>query len=170
MVGLTMALTIALCIVGFVWVFTQLEPYVSDFVHRDPSSAEEQNSPRQTPRAQAQGNEAQPTEEENDQPPPERPDPTKTPKPKPTATTTAFNPDYQITAEGSVNLRSGPSKGTDVITTLSTAAPIQYLGETQESEDPAFDELDPGQSWMKFRTENGDEGWVREIDVGPYSE
>jgi cytoskeletal protein RodZ len=171
MVGLTMALTIALCIVGFIWVFTQLEPYVSDFVHRDPSSAQEEEAPRQTPRAQAQQEEAQPTkEEESNEPPPERPEPTPTPKPEPTATSTAFNPDYQLTSEGSVNLRSGPGTDTDVVTTVSAATPLQFLGEEQESDDPGRDDLDPGQSWMKFRTENGDVGWIREIDVGPYSE
>ena len=170
MVGLTMAVTIALCIVGFIWVFTQLEPYVSDFVHRDPSSAQEQDSPPQTPRAQAQQDESQPTEEQNDAPPPERPEPTPTPKPKPTATSTSFNPDYQLTSDGQVNLRSGPGVDTDVITTVSVAAPLQYLGEEQVSDNPIDDGLDEGQKWMKFRTENGDVGWIREIDVDPYSE
>jgi cytoskeletal protein RodZ len=171
MVGLTMALTIALCIVGFIWVFIQLEPYVSDFVHRDPSSAQEQEAPDEPNNSQARAEPtAEPTEEESDEPPPERPDPTNTPKPEPTATSAAFKPDYQITAEESVNLRSGPSTETEPATTLSPAQPLQYLGETVESDDPARDNLDPGQSWMKFRTEDGLEGWVREIDVGEYTE
>jgi hypothetical protein len=171
MVGLTMALTIGICIIGFIWIFVQLEPYVSDFVHRDPSSAEEQEAPQRSNDTQAQAEPtAEPTEEESDEPPPERPEPTNTPEPEPTATSDAFTPDYQLTSQGSVNLRSGPGTNTEVITTVSPQAPLQYLGEELESDDPARDDLDPGQSWMKFRTESGEEGWIREIDVGPYSE
>ncbi|MFL5761680.1 MAG: SH3 domain-containing protein [Thermomicrobiales bacterium] len=172
MVGLTMALTIAICILGFIWAFVQLEPYVSDFVHRAPSTAEERTSRNPSQQAPANDNPAnnqsaqQPSEEPTSKPP------TPTPKPKPTATqaSTAFIPDYQLTSNGSVNLRSGPSKATNVVTSLSPSQPLQYLGEKQATADPGFDELDPGQSWMKFRTDDGLEGWVREIDVGPYSE
>jgi hypothetical protein len=171
MVGLTMALTIALCIVGFIWVFTELEPYVSDFVHRDPSSAQEQKAPRQTPRAEAQQDEAEPTEEDDsEQPPPERPTSTPTPKPKPTATSAAFTPDYQLTSEESVNLRSGPGVSFDSLTTVTPEAPLQYLDESEETQDPVNDLMEPGQNWMKFRTEDGLEGWIREFDVEPYSE
>jgi cytoskeletal protein RodZ len=170
MVGLTMAVTIALCIVGFIWVFTELEPYVSDFVHRDPSSAQEQESPRQTPRAQAAEDEPEPTEEESDAPPPEKAEPTPTPKPKPTATSEAFNPDYQLTSDNSVNLRSGPGVANNVITTVEIASPLQYLGEEEVSTNPVDDGLDEGQSWMKFKTEDGDVGWIREIDVEPFSD
>jgi hypothetical protein len=84
-------------------------------------------------------------------------------------TSTAFKPDYQLTAEGSVNLRQGPGVDTQVITTLSPSQPLQFLGDEQESQNPGADGLDAGQHWLKFRTEDGLTGYVREIDVGPYS-
>jgi cytoskeletal protein RodZ len=171
MVGLTMALTIALCIVGFIWVFIQLEPYVSDFVHRDPSSAQEQQAPQDSNESQAQAEPTvEPTEEESVEPPPERPEPTNTPKPEPTATSDAFTPDYQLTSAESVNLRSGPGVSFESLTTVTPEAALQYLGESEETQDPVNDLMEPGQEWMKFRTEDGLEGWIREFDVEPYSE
>jgi hypothetical protein len=168
MVGLTMALTIAICILGFIWVFVQLEPYVSDFVHRDPA-ASESKPPEKVTEAAVGGSSSDENSQASDVEPTEEP-PTPTPKPKPTATSTAFNPDYQLTAEGSVNLRQGPGVDTGVITTLSPAQPLQFLGDEQETQNPGADGLDPGQHWMKFRTEDGEIGWVREIDVGEFSD
>jgi hypothetical protein len=176
MVGLTMALTIALCIVGFIWVFMELEPFVSDFVHRDPSSGQQQEAPEQSANAQQsnQPTEAQPTQEEDqsNQPQAGLPEPTLTPTsaPIPTATSNTFNPDYQVTSAEFINLRSGPGTNNSVVTTVSPQSPLQYLGVEEESQNPGSDGLDPGQSWMKFRTESGEEGWIREIDVGPYTD
>jgi cytoskeletal protein RodZ len=172
MVGLTMALTIALCIVGFIWVFIQLEPYVSDFVHRDPSSAQEQDSPPPSNNSQAQAEPTEePTEEESQEPPPERPEPTPTPKPRPTATSSDFVPDYQLVSSEQVNLRAEPGAGdVPIVATLELATPLQFLGERQETSNPEVDLMDPGQVWMKFRTEDGEVGWIREFDVEPYSE
>jgi hypothetical protein len=167
MVGLTMALTIAICIVGFIWGFVQLEPYFSDFIHRDPATTESRPPAKITePAGGSSDDNSQASTEDQ---PTEEP-PTPTPKPKPTQTSTAFKPDYQLTAEGSVNLRQGPGVNTEVITTLSPSQPLQFLGDEQESQNPSADGLDAGQHWLKFRTEDGLMGYVREIDVGPYSE
>ncbi len=167
MVGLTMALTIAICIVGFIWAFVQLEPYVSDFVHRDPATTQSRPPERVTEAAGGSSNGDNNQAQSEDQRTEESPTPT--PKPKPTQTSTAFRPDYQLTAEGPVNLREGPGVNTNVITTLTSAQALQYLGDEQETQDPGSDGLDPGQHWMKFRTEDGLVGYVREIDVEPYS-
>lgn len=169
MVGVTMALTIAICIVGFIWVFAQLEPYVSDFVHRNPTTAD---TPSQRPRQEPEtnGGSSNDQADENADAEPTKKPPTPTPKPKATQTTSAFNPDYQLTSEDSVNLRSGPGVDSDVVTTLSPAQPLQSLGDEQESDNPEADGLNVGQHWIKFRTETGEVGWVREIDVGPYSD
>ena len=169
MVGVTMALTIAICIVGFIWVFAQLEPYVSDFVHRNPATVDNQPAHKPTKEPAANGGSSNDQADQSTNADPTEPPPTPTPKPQPTQTSVAFNPDYQLTAGGSVNLRSGPGVNNDVITTLSPAQPLQYLNEEQESSNPEADGLDIGQHWMKFRTENGEIGWVREIDVGSYS-
>jgi cytoskeletal protein RodZ len=169
MVGVTMALTIAICIVGFIWVFAQLEPYVSDFVNRAPAPAESQQHQSSSQNAgNGDGSSNDQADQNAETEPTEKP-PTPTPKPKATSTTTAFNPDYQLTADGPVNLRSGPGVDNEAITTVETASPLQYLGEEQESDNPEADGLDVGQKWMKFRTDDGDIGWIREIDVEPYS-
>jgi cytoskeletal protein RodZ len=168
MVGVTMALTIAICIVGFIWVFAQLEPYFSDFVNRAPAPSESQQHQSSSQNADnGDGSSNDQADQNADTEPTEKP-PTPTPKPKATSTTTAFNPDYQ-TSYDSINLRSGPGTDTDAVTTLTAQQSLQYLGEKQESDDPSRDEMDPGQSWMKFRTEDGEVGWVREFDVSPYS-
>ncbi|MGH2558589.1 MAG: SH3 domain-containing protein, partial [Thermomicrobiales bacterium] len=79
------------------------------------------------------------------------------------ATTPEFTPTHRSNAHMQVNLRSGPSTDSRIVTTLSIAQPLHYLEEDAPTEDPARD----GPRWMKFRTENGDIGWVREIDVEP---
>jgi hypothetical protein len=48
---------------------------------------------------------------------------------------------------------------------LSPATPLQFLGEEEPTTNPG-----DGERWMRFRTEDGQEGWVREIDTGPYRE
>jgi len=169
MVGLTMAVTIAICILGFIWVFVQLEPYVSDFVHRDPV-ASESKPPEKVTEAAGGGGSSGDDNSQASGADPTQVAPTPTPKPKATSTSTAFKPDYQLTADGPVNLREGPGVNTNVITTLTSAQPLQYLGEEEETQDPSSDGLDPGQHWKKFRTEDGLTGWVREIDVQPYSD
>ena len=77
--------------------------------------------------------------------------------------TDEFEPTHQIGATQSVNFRAGPSTSDAIIIALSPATALQYLDEdapTTSSQD--------GERWMKFRTEQGDEGWVREIDTEPY--
>ncbi|MGI9253468.1 MAG: SH3 domain-containing protein [Thermomicrobiales bacterium] len=74
-----------------------------------------------------------------------------------------FKPTHQIGASQSVNFRAGPTRGDAIIVALPPSTPIQYLDEDAPTEDPA-----DGDRWMKFVTEDGQEGWVREIDVVSY--
>ncbi len=171
MIGLTMAVTLAVCVGSFTFIFAQLEPVVGDFVSDSeaeavatvtPDVAEAQ--PTEAPAGDNQQQQAasQPTTE-----PTEAPDPTK----EPTPDDNEFTPDYQIDSPAPVNLRAGPSVNDsgEPIVALPIDAPLMYLDESAPTEDPEGDGLGDGQVWMKFRTEDGEEGWVREIDVTEYT-
>jgi hypothetical protein len=159
-IGLSMALTIAMCIGGFAVIYAKIDPFTRDFVNAATITPTPQ--PTKTPKAsKSNGNAAaadtsnaaaanQPTET----PVPEQPAPTQTPA--------GFNADYRVSSDVRVNLRSGPSVDTDIVTTLDSGAELQYLNKTQDSADP---EADGAKSWMNFRDQDGNEGWVRSIDV-----
>jgi hypothetical protein len=170
MIGLTMALTLAVCVGSFTLIYAQLEPVVSDFV----SSGETEVPPTREPVVA----EAQPTSQTNQQPPAQTTDqPTPEPTGEAEATTEptpedgVFEPDYQIDSGQPVNLRAGPSVNNsgEPIVAVPIDAPLMYLGESQPTEDPAGDGLGEGQVWMKFRTEDGEEGWIREVDVTEFT-
>lgn len=172
MIGISMLLTIAVCVGSFSIIYAQLDTIVGDFVSRN-----EPNQPRVT--APAEVAVSAPTQVQSSEPtapPPAEPTsvPTETPaddteaQPTEEPDSDEFNPDYQIDSVGSVNLRSGPGTNSPPIRALPLEEPLQYLGESEESDNPARDGLAEGQEWMHFRTEDGEEGWVRELDVTEY--
>lgn len=161
-VGLSMAATIAICIGGFAAAYGFLTPILSDIVPiPTPEVAEEVAAPAGGQVAQAsEATEAPGVAAPAETPPP----PTPTPEPEPpTPTPDAFEPTHQISATESVNFRTGGSREADVIETLPPATALQFLDE-REGTDVTDDQ--PG--WMKFRTEDNLEGWVREIDTEPF--
>lgn len=174
MIGLTMALTLAVCVGSFTFIYAQLEPMVSDFVSNGetavPTSPAEiaAAAPTQQPAAQTAADDddeqLEPTEEPADDPEP-------TEEPEPTPDSDEFDPDYQIDSPSPVNLRAGPSVNNsgEPIIAVPIDAPLMFLGETAPTEDPEGDGLGDGQVWMLFQTENGQEGWIREIDVTEYT-
>jgi hypothetical protein len=159
MIGLTMGLTIAVCAGSFAVIYAALDPLTSDFVTRgDPGRVE---TPAQVAAEPDTDATAPPAQNQ-----PQQPAPTPTAPPA-TPPADAFTPNYQI-ALTAVNLRSVPSASqgqTTIVRTLPPATPLQYL-----DEDAPTDQAQDGDRWMRFRTEEGDEGWVREIDVEPYQE
>lgn len=167
MIGISMFLTIAVCVGSFSMIYAGLDSFVGDFVSRGEVKAE----PSPTQEAAAQ---AVPTEEPKPTEPPTEPTPTAEPEeaePTPTPTDSdpdTFAPDYQLDSFGSVNLRSGPGVRYEVVATITMEQPLQYLDESEATSDPANDELGEGDRWMKFRTQEGEEGWIREIDVATY--
>lgn len=78
------------------------------------------------------------------------------------STDNEFAPTHQISSE-SINFRAGPSTSDQIIVVLPPATPLQYLEEDAPTSSPS-----DGERWMRFRTEDGREGWVREIDTEPY--
>lgn len=164
MIGISMALTIAVCVGSFSVIYASLDTFVGDFISRGvPTDA----APTQPP-AQVAGA-VVPTEA------PAPPAPTQASAPEPTpppvattapATQPTFAPDYQSRSY-TLNLRSEPSaEGGDatIVTVLPPSSPLQYLNEEAPTANPARD----GNRWMRFRTENGQEGWLRELDTEPY--
>ncbi|MBA3642515.1 MAG: SH3 domain-containing protein [Chloroflexia bacterium] len=166
MVGLSMALTIAICIGGFSAIYAGLVPYLSDIV---PVSPRERAAPTAVPDDDVVAAPAPEVEPEapaiaqaapvETEPPAEPPAPA-----APTATSEAFTPDFQI-AGATINFRAGPSTNDAIIEALPPATPLQFLGEEAASTNP-----DDAPGWRKFKTEDGTEGWVREIDTEPYQE
>ena len=160
MVGFTMVLTMVILIFGAAGLFAWLSRPFSDLIPMVVPAAQVQSS---EPPSDPQGAAADPTQPviaTEEEPAPTEPTP-----PPPTAEPEdpEFDPTHQISANQSVNIRTGPSTNDSVIIALSPGTPLQYLDE----DEPASESAD-GNRWMLFRTEDGQEGWVLELLVVPY--
>lgn len=179
MIGFSMLLTLVVCVASFTMIYARLEPVVSDFVGRgdievptpvptaEPvAEAPEPTAPPEDTAPETEGEDAPPVEEE--EAPPEdggdnQIEEVADEDPE------GFTPDYQIESNQSVNLRPGPGVASgDAIVALPIAAPLMFMGEEQETQDPERDLMESGQVWMLFQTEDGTEGWVRELDITEY--
>lgn len=176
MVGLSMALTIAVCIGSFVWIYAQVEPFTRDFVDAATVAP--------TPASQAQEQEQEPEEEEEPANPEENATETPEPveeeepepasgsdeivpvedEPEPTPTPAdQFEATHRVSSEVTINFRPGPGVNSGApVGTLAPGTELQYLNESQASQDP---ESDGDTEWLRFRTQDGLEGWIRQIDV-----
>ncbi len=160
-----MALAIAVCFGGFTWLYVQLDPWVRDFAGVEPA-------PTSTARASA-SNDDQDEEEQPDDEEEAEPDPTDTPEAdeedQPDIEQVnedddnEFNPDYQVIALEAVNLRGGPGVTFDIVTSLSPGTQLEFMDEREASSNP---DADGDSEWLQFQTEDGLEGWIRQIDVG----
>jgi hypothetical protein len=159
MVGITMVLAIAICIFGaaglFAWLsrpFSDLIPVVAPAAQVQPTAAPAEPAGQPPPQGEEQAIE---TQAEPTQPAPA----------EPTVSPIAeeFQPTHQIASGQSVNFRTGPSVADSVIIALPPATPLQYLNEDAPTSGP-----NEGDRWMRFRTEDDQEGWVLEILTEPY--
>lgn len=180
-VGLSMALAIAICIGGATLIYAALIDPLSDLIPIDRETSApavdqlQQLAPVDSQQADGLGGAApveisEPASVENGQAaaptPAEVAQAEAAASVEPTAIPTQsapFTPTHQIGASQSVNFRAGPTRGDAIIVALSPSTPLRYLDESAPTEDPA-----DGDTWMKFVTEDGQEGWVREIDVVSY--
>lgn len=163
MVGVSMALAIAICVGVFAGIYASLTPWLSDIVPIAPA-ASTQVASNSAPVAPANDDNDQPAIEPAEQPeptPPPEPEPTPPPEPTPTPEADGFEPTHQINVPNgeTINLRPEPSTNNSAIRALAPGTPLQFL----EQESPS-----PDGNWMLFATEQGEEGWVREIDTEPY--
>jgi uncharacterized protein YgiM (DUF1202 family) len=160
-----MALAIAVCFGGFTWLYVQLDPWVRDF-------AGVESAPSPTPRSQASNDESDDDGEQTDEDEDEaEPEPTNTPDTEDNQEieeaddedSGGFDPDYQVIALEQVNLRSGPGVDSAIVTQVNPGDPLEFLGNREASSNP---DADGDSEWLNFETEEGQEGWIRQIDVG----
>lgn len=169
-----MALTLVVCVGAFTMIYAQLEPVVSDFVGRGdievptPVPTQEPVAQQVAPTATSAPAANTATEAPPADDGPTEAAPRETP-PIEEEEADGFDPDFQIDANGPVNLRPGPGVGTgDAITALPVGTPLMYLDEEQVTSDPNRDDLGEGDVWMRFETEEGQDGWIREVDVSEF--
>jgi hypothetical protein len=163
-IGASMALTIALLIGGFVWLFAMINPYLSDFLGA-------KAAPNQTPTAQVVQAIAQVS-------PAPTVSPTTAATVNPVVTPTAavassaapsanssassradaFTADYEI---GPVAINFRASAGT------TGAAPIDVLNPGRQLQSTGRRETVDGSVWLELTDEEGRTGWIREIDMRP---
>lgn len=167
MIGLSMLLTIAVCAVGFTVLYTALDAFTADFISRTDETPTIEAQAEAPDTSNPVGDVAAPTA-----PPAEPTTPPEEPQPEEAQPTVAatreanegeFDPDFQIASDLTINLREGPSTATSILDGLPPATPLEYLDEDAPTDNPS-----DGERWMKFETENGLVGWVREIDVTEY--
>jgi hypothetical protein len=158
MIGVSMALVVTLTIGAFIWVFFKIDPYSTDFTGRTGANyptpaivrvlASPPGAVAASPgTATAAGAPAIPT-------------PTALGTPVANgAATPAFAPTHVIADYGQqVNLRAGPSTSSSRIASLAPGTKLKFLNEQQTIGETV---------WMRFQTERGDIGWVRQIDTTP---
>lgn len=164
MIGLSMALTIAVCVGSFSVIYAGFDGIVGDFVNRE-AATEIPPTPRGDTQVASNNEPAQSEPTATTVPAAQ---PTQPPTAESTAESTppAFEPDYQSSSDYTLRLRSEPStQGGDatIVEILPQQTPLQYTGQDRPSGNPATD----GDRWMEFSLEDGTKGWLREIDVEP---
>ena len=178
-VGLSMALAILICIGGATLIYAALIQPLSDLIPIERESSAplrdqiQQLSPGEQAPEELGGSEPAPISapepaEAAQAAPPAAGDvvaasEAETSQSAPVDSGNQFTPTHQIGASQSVNFRAGPTRGDAIIVALPPSTPLQYLDEDAPTQDPS-----DGDRWMKFVTEDGMEGWVREIDVVTY--
>lgn len=181
MIGISILTTIGILVAGFTLIFAALDPMLSDFVGpfarptQAPTGealAARGDSGNPGPGGAADGStEPTPTEPVAASEPEPTPAPTPTPTPPPTAEATppsdGFAPDYRVIAGQRINFREGPGVDFPAIAGIEPGTELQSLNEAQATRNPAADRLSPDRQWLKFRLEDGREGWIRDIDVAP---
>lgn len=176
MIGVSIASAIILMVAAFSVIFALLDPLVGDFV----SSGSGNSAPPTQAVAQLAGNPAGGVEVPAPTatvPPAVEPTATVPPEEEPTAvpatvaatppSADAFAPDYRVTSSSRINFRQGPGVQNAVVTTLAPGTEVQYLDESQATQNPSADRLAATGQWLKFRLEDGQEGWIRDVDVAP---
>ncbi|HEU5328572.1 MAG: SH3 domain-containing protein [Thermomicrobiales bacterium] len=159
MVGVSMALVVALTIGAFIWVFFKIDPFFTDFTGRTgatyptPAIVRVLASPPGSAAAASPGTATAASA-------PVIPTPTALGTPVASgAATPAFTPTHVIADYGQqVNLRAGPSTSSSQIALLAPGTKLKFLNEQQTVGETI---------WMRFQTERGDVGWVRQIDTNP---
>ena len=159
MVGVSMALTIGICVGVFVASYARVGSALTDFLPADatfvPTVDPAQTQVPAVPAAEDPDLTPPPAGAVPDQGAPGGQAPV-----EPGATEPAFAATHQITPGSPINFRSTPGVAGDetIISVLDPGTPLRSLGEEQTV---------GGAVWMRFEIESGDQGWVREVDTEP---
>jgi len=172
MIGISMALTIAVLVGGFSLIYAALDDTVGDFISRDvpapiiPITPTEQTVASTDTESEELEAEPEPSDDPEPEPPVEAEEPEEAEATEEDEEDSdGFAADFLSSEQAQLNFRSQPSTAggqSTVITLLDEGTPLQFTGETQSSDDPAVDGAD---GWMLFELEDGTEGWLRAIDV-----
>lgn len=167
MIGISMALTIAVCIGGFSVIYAALDDTFGDFLSREVEApVVPTDVPTREPESQGQqASQAEDPDEEAAEPT-DASEPEPTDEPGSTEEAEEFVPDYQTSSDYSVNFRSEPSADggeTTIIVVLPPETPLMFTGEDAPTDNPQDGDL-----WMQFTNEDGETGWVRELDISEY--
>lgn len=158
MIGISMAVVVAMLIGSFTWLFFRLDPFFSDFAGRAgvPRSTVEPARVAASPRSGTPASSADASAL------PVPPTPTALILAPPTAVgTPQFQATHVISDFGQqVNFRAGPSTASARVALLPPGTRLRFLNEQERIE---------GMLWMRFALERGEIGWIREIDVTPVS-
>lgn len=171
MIGVSVACALALMVGAFSVIFAFLDPFVADFVqdgtgNNPPPTRQVAQLAASTPPGSDNTGSTDATEAtEPVAPTATLPPPTTPPAAAPTATPVAFRADYRVTSSSRINFREGPGVRFPVVTTLAPGTDVQYLNESQTTQNPGADLLAPDGEWLKFRLADGQEGWIRDVDV-----
>lgn len=156
-IGITMAITIAVGILTSAWMFGQLEPLVADITGYDeetPVPAEELTVAEVDSSGTSGGNQTTDTSSSASS---STAQPTIA-APAPTPTLSQFEITHRSNPNFTVNFRPGPSVSSgNPITSLSPNTPMRWLGDQGQDEE--------GLLWLLMETEDGIEGWIREVDA-----
>ncbi len=145
LVGITMALTIIVCLFAFIWIYAKIGPLLSDFIPNQPVATA---TPGVQPSAAESAAPAVSTSEPAASAASESP-PAASQAPE-------WTPTHQIADGEAINFRAEATSSSNSIGVLEPGTPLKSLGEEQQAE---------GATWMHFQTEDGTEGWVRTLDV-----
>ena len=159
MVGVSMAVVVVLLIGAFTWIFFRLDPFFSDFAGRAgiARSTVEPARVAASPRSGTPGSGTDLT------PLPLPPTPTALVlTPIGVAATPVFQATHSITDFGQqVNFRAGPSTASTRVALLPPGTRLRYLNEQEQTGEVI---------WMRFSLEQGEIGWIRQIDVTPLAQ
>lgn len=148
LVGLSMAVAIAICIVGFIWIYVRVGPIFSDFIPESSANL----TPVVLGGAATPGSSASPTAGGGGL---ATPQPTSTISASPTP---IWESTHEIVSGETVNFRKGPTTDSDVVDVLPPGTELKFIGEQ---------EVTDGVTWMHFQAEDGTIGWIRTVDVSP---
>jgi hypothetical protein len=156
MVGVSMALAVALSIGAFVWIFFRIDPLLTDFTGRTGAVASPVGGRATPARVAEQPPAAVAT---NPAAPGLPPAPTAPALTASRTATVAFVATHRLldTMQG-VELRAGPSGSASRIALLGPGTRLRSLGQEERVADVI---------WLRFATERGDVGWLRQIEVLP---